>query len=342
VFLDGWQFHKETIPVDLAKRMGVAKSGKFSVWTLTWDDIDSVLQGKESATASPWPTLLVEGGANVVPKMCEAQGLANINGFKSLSPFMQLHQRLSDWRHEDMRKLAVGLAIGMVMPPGEAGALDAMRQGAFWHRLDELALLPDMHKHRIGIRQLGTVVRLVAGIHPDHLAEVMKGKGTAQHEPVIVAQWNPESVPEAERQTRWQQLWQCLNLLLPLRPTWAGAVDMPGLEALQNAPVLQTQPSGLPAAWVEALSLVQREMHAWATALAELGLPPPVVGYELLDEKGRIVAETEMAWAGLKVAVLLPDTGAEAKFGAAGWTCFVAVEGALPAELKDKLMEVQA
>jgi DEAD/DEAH box helicase domain-containing protein len=117
---------------------------------------------------------------------------------------------------------------------------------------------------------------------------------------------------------------------------------MPGLEALQNAPVLQTQPSGLPAAWVEALSLVQREMHVWATALAELGLPPPVVGYELLDEKGRIVAEAEMAWAALKVSVLLPDTGAEAKFKTAGWTCFVAIVGALPAELKDKLMEVKA
>ena len=88
--------------------------------------------------------------------------------------------------------------------------------------------------------------------------------------------------------------------------------------------------------------MVQREMHAWATALAELGLPPPVVGYELLDEKGRIVAEAELAWAALKVAVLLPDTGVEAKFGATGWTCFVAAEGGVPTELKDKLMEVQA
>ena len=165
----------------------------------------------------------------------------------------------------------------------------------------------------------------------------MKGKGTTQHEPVLVAQWVPESVPEVERQTRWQQLWQCLNLLLPLRHAWAGAVDMPGLEALQNAPVLQTQPSGLPAAWVEALSLVLREMHAWAMALAELGLPPPVVGYELLDEKGRVVAEAEMAWVATKVAVLLTDTGAEAEFKAAGWTCFVAFEGALPAALVEKL-----
>jgi DEAD/DEAH box helicase domain-containing protein len=63
------------------------------------------------------------------------------------------------------------------------------------------------------------------------------------------------------------------------------------------------------------------------------------LGYELLDDKGRIVAESEMAWPALRVAVLLPDTGAEAKFEAAGWTCFVATEGPLPRRLKDKLTE---
>lgn len=76
VFLDGWQFHQETIATDLAKRMAVVKSGKFSS-TLTWDDIDSMLQGKESLTASPWPTLLAEGGTakRVIQRICEAQGL---------------------------------------------------------------------------------------------------------------------------------------------------------------------------------------------------------------------------------------------------------------------------
>ena len=45
VFLDGWQYHKDSVPTDLAKRMAVAKSGRFSVWTLTWADVDGVLQG---------------------------------------------------------------------------------------------------------------------------------------------------------------------------------------------------------------------------------------------------------------------------------------------------------
>ena len=343
VFLDGWQFHKDSIPVDLAKRLAVAKSGKFSVWTLTWDDIDTVLQGKDSATPSPWPTLLIEGGGNVVPKMCEAQGLAvAVNGFKSMATFMQLHQRLSDWRHEDMRRLGVALAIGLVMPPGDAAVLAAMRQGAFWHRLEELSLLPDHNKHRLGVRQLGSVVRLAAGSHPDHLGELMKGTGNAQHEPMLVAEWVPDSVPEAERQARWQQLWHCLNLLLPLRHMWAGAADMPGLEALQNAPVLQQQNSGLPAPWVEVLSLVVRETQAWAHALAIADLPAPEVGYELLDDKGRIVAESEMAWPALRVTILLSETGDPSKFEAAGWTCFVVTEGPLPKALMDKLTEALA
>jgi DEAD/DEAH box helicase domain-containing protein len=340
VFLDGWQFHKDSIPADLAKRMAVAKSGKLSVWTLTWDDIETVLQGKDSATPSPWPTLLVDGGGNVVPKMCAAQGLPTaVNGFKSLAPFIQLHQRLSDWRFEDMRRLGVALAIGQVMPPGDATLLGSLREGAYWHRLEELSLLPDHSKHRLGVRQLGSVVRLAVGSHPEHLGELMKGAGTAQHEPMLVAEWVSDAVPEAERQARWQQLWQCLNLLLPLRHLWAGAADMPGLEALQNSPALQEPASGLPAGWIEVLSLVLRETQDWAHALARGRVPVPEVGYELLDDKGCVVAESEMAWPAARVAVLLPDSGDVAKFESVGWACFVMTEGPLPPALIDKLTE---
>lgn len=272
--------------------------------------------------------------------MCEAQGLpAAVNGFKSLAPFIQLHQRLSDWRFEDMRRLGVALAIGQVMPPGDATVLATMREGTYWHRLEELSLLPDHSKHRLGVRQLGSVVRLAVGSHPEHLGELMKGAGTAQHEPMLVVEWVPDSVPEAERQARWQQLWQCLNLLLPLRHLWAGAADMPGLEALQNAPALQQPASSLPAGWIEVLSLVLRETQNWAHALALAKVPVPEVGYELLDDKGRVVAESEMAWPTGRVAVLLPDSGAVAKFESAGWACFVVAEGPLPPALKDKLTE---
>lgn len=342
VFLDGWQFHKETVPVDLAKRMAVAKSGKFSVWTLTWDDIDCVLQGKESTTASPWPTLLADGGANVVQKLCDPLGLVGINGFKSLSPFMQLHQRLAGWRHEDMRRLAMALAVGMVMAPGDTAALQVLREGGFWRKLNEMGLLPDMGKHRTGMRSLGTVFGLAAGIHPELLSKVMKGDALPQNEPIVIGQWSPDGVPEAEKLARWQQLWQTLNLLLPLRGAWAGAAGMPGLDALQNAPLLLTQPTGLSSGWMEAIDLVARELQGWVVTMAEGGLPIPVVGFELLDAKGRVVTEAELAWPDRKLAVLLNDPVAAARFADDGWACYAATDDALLEELKNKLMEAHA
>lgn len=86
-----------------------------------------------------------------------------------LNPEHHLRQRLSDWRHEEMRKLGVALAIGMVMPPGDVMVLAAIREGGFWHRLEGLALRPDNSKLRLGVRQLGSVVRLVVGSHPTKL-----------------------------------------------------------------------------------------------------------------------------------------------------------------------------
>jgi DEAD/DEAH box helicase domain-containing protein len=343
LFLDGWQFHKDTIAVDLAKRMAVAKSGKFSVWTLTWDDIDTVLQGKESTVASPWPTLLADGAANVVPKLCDALGLPTVNGFKSLAPFTQLHRRLVSWRHDDMRRLALALAVGMVMPPGDAVALEVLRGSSFWQRLDELALLPDLAQHRIGMRSLGVTFGLAAGIQTSQLSKAMTGDGAVQNEPIIVALWlPPASDPDAEKLARWQQMWQCLNLLLHLRDAWAGAPGMPGLEALQGAPMLAVQPDGLPAAWIEVLDLAARELQSWLYGLAQEGAPLPNVGYELMDSKGRVVAEAELAWPDRKVALFLEDLEAADSFAAEGWTCLVTSDETQLGDLANTLTEALA
>lgn len=56
LFVDGWQYHKDIVTTDLVKRMAVAKSGRFSVWTLTWDDVEAALLGQATKTPSPGQT----------------------------------------------------------------------------------------------------------------------------------------------------------------------------------------------------------------------------------------------------------------------------------------------
>ena len=52
-------------------------------------------------------------------------------------------------------------------------------------------------------------------------------------------------------------------------------------------------------------------------------MPQPEVGFELLDSRGAVAAEAELAWPEHEVAVLLPNRDVHvAAFQRAGWRVF--------------------
>lgn len=342
VFVDGWQYHKGIITTDLAKRMAVAKSGKFSVWTLTWDDIECALQAQSLTTSSPWPLLLSNDSQQIVQRLCAAQGVESLSSLHSLAPFVQLHHRLAHGYHQAFGKLATSLAAALLMPPGDVAALATVKTGAFWQRLDELGLIDDLHSHRQSVRHIGTALSLVTSMHPEQLRQVMTGNGSVTSEPVLVGEWREDGLSESELQPCWQQLWQVLNLLLPLRQLWVGSAEMPGLPALQNCAALKVTSGSLTEVWQETLELAAQEVQAWGVALAALGASAPQPGYELMDDKGRVIAEAELAWPDATAAVLMPGTATDsALFVEQGWHVFTADGGELPAALSTLLMETQ-
>ena len=65
VFLDGWTFHQGRIGHDLAQRQALLRSGRWDVWTLTWNDLDAAL--KPSAYDLPaLPLDTVQGTEDLV------------------------------------------------------------------------------------------------------------------------------------------------------------------------------------------------------------------------------------------------------------------------------------
>lgn len=340
VFLDGWQYHKACIEQDLAKRLAVAKSAQLGVWTLTWADVDAVITGKPTSVPSPWPMVLDSQSNNVLGPLASALGIDTLQSLKSLSPFMQLHRRLASATHEQMQRLASALAVGMVMPPGDQSLLEQVRIHPFVALLSEIGLLPVDHgTARMGSRALGQLV-LAAGISTGPLASLLKNDWRPVHEPFVYCLWDdPIETPDQEKQTRWQQMWQVLNLLLPLRQCWCGGHHMQGMDRLMDAPIFRpvTMFNGT---WAELADLAATEVQPWLAQFAATNSPPPVVGYELTDEKGRIVAEAELAWEKAKIAVFLEkDLNAEA-FEAVGWICFeVASEQAPPPALIETIRE---
>ncbi|TBV05087.1 DEAD/DEAH box helicase [Phytopseudomonas dryadis] len=340
VFTDGWQYHKHIVVEDLAKRMAVAKSGRFAVWTLTWDDIDAALRAEPAPDSTAWDELLLGPADQVVTRLCEAQGIASLAAFHRLSPFLQLHRRLAAGQHDALRRLAGVLGAAMLVPPGDDAALQGFKQGAFRCRLDDYGLLPDTRTHRWGHRTWNAAVQWLAGLSPEQLQQWMTGKAASPAEPVVLVQWQPEDIPELDLQRRWRHLCQCLNLLLPLRHLWAGHDEMAGLSSFQASPALRQAEQTFDSHWQTALELASPDVQAWLLALAHAGAPLPEVGFELIDERGRVLAEAELAWVSLKIAVLLTDYQADAsRFEAEGWTIHIATEDAPAQALLDSLKE---
>ncbi|MDR2111899.1 MAG: DEAD/DEAH box helicase [Candidatus Accumulibacter sp.] len=346
VFTDGWQYHEHIVAEDLAKRMAVAKSGRFSVWTLTWDDIDTALRTApvppDSAPAStPWDELLLGPAGQVervIARLCDAQEIAALADFHRLPPFQQLHRRLAGGQHEALRRLAGVLAAAMLAPAGDDAAPRDLEQGPFRRRLDDYGLLPDTGARRWSHRAWGGVAQWLVGLSPEQLRQWMSGPAASSAEPVALIEWQPDELPEIELQRRWRHLWQCLNLLLPLRHLWAGHAGMPGLPAFQASPALLRTEPALGDPWPSVMELARREARAWLLALAREGAPPPEVGFELSDERGRVLAEAELAWAGPRIAVLLADGRDDApRFEARGWQVYVATADAPPRALLDCL-----
>ena len=73
--------------------------------------------------------------------------------------------------------------------------------------------------------------------------------------------------------------------------------------------------------WAEAMSLADVALRSAMEALAVADIPPPEIGFELVDSAGEVVAEAELAWEAELGAVLLAEQEPH-PFAEAGWRMF--------------------
>lgn len=343
VFLDGWKDHKKIISSDLSKRLAISKSGKFSVWSLIWDDVEAAM-GSNTSSTSIWPALINDQGLQVLSVLSKAQGIQDLMGLHTVNPFIQFHRRLRNFHHQQCKQLAVVLVASMAQPQGDLQKFKSLCSSDFWSRLDQLELIPDVSQHRKSVRQLGNTFNVGMCLHSDQLGQIMKGNFSPSVEPFVVGNWDEENVTESELHASWKHLWQMLNLLLPLREIWVGNVDMPSLNSLRDCAALKILSNTLSPEWSDIMELLVPEADEWGMQLAVLNLPVPEVGFCWLNEKGIAVFETEMAWPQFSVAIVLEDTVPPSDLAkAVDWKIFSVGRGIeMPSEIKSLLMEMKA
>ncbi len=319
VFLDGWRYHKDRIGDDIAKRLAVARSDRFAVWSLTSDDVAAVLDSGARTPESPWPALFANVGPNA-GSIYERFAVPDLGKHHAQTGFDQLRAVLRGLEDAQRLRLALVLAVRIGAVPYDGMALGELMASPSLDTLRGLQAFllknaPDLG--RVWTAALGGF-QIAVQASKSELQQLSMTPDNFALQPLVVLRWDDEvTLPDEDRRRLWQQLWHAANLLLPAVNTWIAADRDCPLSALSGAPAYQPKMQGS-AEWVEAYSLAHGSLLGVLARLATRGFDAPVVGYELTDESGCVVAEAELAWKAQRLVVLMTATDL-GLFKAAGW-----------------------
>lgn len=340
VFLDGWQYHKDRIGDDIAKRMAVARSGKYSVWTLTSDDVAHVLQPTAVAPETLWAAAFRQG-QDQAAALYDRFGIPEQRSFHQLTAFEQLRARLVGLTDEAAQRIASALALRVGADKYESSAFNPLRESPGHEALVQSQVFAWPESADLGRCWSSAKGQIQIGIQArrENLGKLPAQVSDRALQPCVVMHWS-DGAHESDMDVRrlWQQWWHAANLLLPMANSWLTADEGCALGALAEAPVYSR--SLMSNEWEAAASFAAREVQSLLANLFAAGVPAPVVGYELVGADGCIAAQAELGWPGARVAVVIDAQGGPA-FAADGWTFFTHDREALAQSLVEHLKHTE-
>ncbi|MBV2180839.1 MAG: DEAD/DEAH box helicase [Castellaniella sp.] len=337
VFCDGWLYHQHSIREDAHKRSAIVNSGAFWVWSVTHQDVVTALAGAwETDLESPLTALSRHDGSRAPAHIPRAQQ----NAFTQHA-ITRLLQWLASPSEADR--------------PGDA-ALDALQRNALWASFlcipnsasDKAASEQDLahwlphlpgsiHDPNTPWPRAGfapylsrTAPCLLLGCWPLALASgTLPQQGWSAPGMVVLdaaAASNDETLHLAWR--RWLQLYNAVQVLPGMLLTSRDGLEAHDYDTLHPVTAGETVTSAHPdnhaalqEAWLAALEQTLSELQSGLAQLARAGAPIPEIGLELLDDRGTVCADAEMAWPDAKLAVLRQDQiDLEDAWHAASWT----------------------
>ena len=329
VFLDGFEYHRDRTDEDSAKRMALVRAG-FLVWSFTSEDLQDsgstngalAMFGKEEHMVSLQSQLDARWDSGAIRGHLAARSLT------LLVRYLRRPDPVA-W------KRAVFTEVLRAFQPAEMRTTDLRDQiadaterlpsavrAAFAEQLEDSACarLPSQNPLDSVVVSLLLALPLAAVKTPE------------PDELLVSLHLHDGDVTSQDYQGKWLKFWRLSNLLQFLPSAWCTTTR--GVERERYERVDDTAapaPTG-----TGPISLVADQLRPLWRRLADGGFAAPDVGFELVDDLGRVVAEAELAWPDEQIAVLLPDQDRKL-FVDAGWTTFLPGDPNLYESLTDAL-----
>lgn len=343
VFCDGWTDHQHSLREDAQKRSAIVSSGQCWVWSVTHDDVKAALGGSlDHDLESPLVALSRHDGSKAKPHIPRAQEKA--------------------FTQHAVARLLAWLAI-----PGDgstdAGAVAQLQRNALWLGFLMIPSTPTDKAVCDGqlaqwLPRLPEVVKAPGG---GYAPSVGRNEGPSTFIGWWPLAWDNPKPPESDWRApgvvvldeaaaenaeqlhsawrRWLQLFNAMQFLPGTLMVTGSGLDGHDYEALQGSVAAVGTPSAggagqaaLLAVWEATLQQTLDSMRPGLRRLAEAGAAVPEVGLEFADEKGRVLADAELAWP-TEMLVLLRDDQADLSeaWRAAQWKVIELDEGLVTA-----------
>ncbi|SEP56246.1 DEAD/DEAH box helicase domain-containing protein [Ectothiorhodospira magna] len=358
IYTDGFQYHHDRMADDTAKRQAILDTGRFRLWTFGWH----VLPASGQRLLRPAANLLGAGQQPVMQGIFD--GLSAAGGWQRHGAYQSVVEGGSfAWLlmylagegedRERLRLAALSRALGWLTPASvrdracRAHLLAHLRPclpGALLACWDEdpstapAVLGASLTGSEPAVTGICTGVRLpLSALQAAQTGAV----GPLQTELVGVHGLDDRlRVQDKDWERCWITYWEAANLLqfLPrLHLTCASGVQAgvyPDRVAVSSSPA-PDQPA---ADWAP---LIQQSLLGTALQrLAQRDLPLPEVGLELLDDRGEVLPELELAWPMDRVGVMLDGDEADLdRWRAMGWTVLVGLDDPVADRLVEHLSQ---
>ena len=332
VFCDGWAYHQKSTREDALKRSALVASGKFWVWSVTWEDVQTAMDGKAETILADGLEAMCFNEKNTLPAPLRSMLNESFWTQHAVAVLLQWlgkpADELSDPQAIKLARHAGATAFRMIPNPSSLELNQARLQlEAFWEEIKDWAF--DLPAQSV---PCGNVNDSSLKIRYSWPSELVNHTAKLPLSPGFVIYSNTTDLSEIERHLVWRKWLWLFNIFqtLPgfLLATQEGmdAGDYASLAVVDSIrPGTGAQGAARASAWESVLREVMASLISGLTLLMDAGVvPPDEVGFEL-EENGDVVAEAELAWSQAKLVLLMKEHMSSSEvWQAHGWKVMLA------------------
>ncbi|MBK9278356.1 MAG: DEAD/DEAH box helicase [Candidatus Obscuribacter sp.] len=314
VFLDGFEFHRDRVAQDLRQRAAIARSGKFSVWSLAWDDVEARFQQEKDYFHD---FLSLTSNANLISRrktIAKHLGVEDFIDFHKRDSFNLFLEFLKKPEQKLWSRHALMLAMGFM--DDRFSTSEGQNEWIAWHSRAMPSTLIELFdfatdKRVFGLAHHSDVVGFKRLELFTSIPQASLAKSTTDGAYVSVLFDSENNRSERELRREWVGMLRLYNLFhfVPdcffltkadvasnsyhLVPSGSNSKVETALAAIQSTE------------WLSALNYASPTVHKLLSIAKDYHWEVPEVGDDIVAGDGSVIATGELVWPEKKIAVFL-------------------------------------